>query len=79
MAGKQKSKDVECDEKMKKYDDVIYNLFDYKLILCICYCIADITKWGHRRSWVGAVPGLHDDVMGSAGEEGSHGHHTVYT
>ena len=26
-----------------------------------------------------SVPGLHDDVMGSAGEEGSHGHHTVYT
>ena len=25
-----------------------------------------------------SVPGLHDDVMGSAGEEGSHGHHTVY-
>ena len=26
-----------------------------------------------------SVPGLHDDVMGSAGEEWSHGHHTVYT
>ena len=25
-----------------------------------------------------SVPGFYDDVMGSAGEEGSHGHHTVY-
>ena len=26
-----------------------------------------------------SVPGLHDDVMGYAGGEGSHGPHTVYT